>query len=149
MKLLDKLAGGAMEKIADLGGKIIDKVTSDDDKLKAKKELSDMVMNQMSELSKMQSSVILSETKGNWLQRSWRPIVMLGFAFIVMYSKFIAPAFGLQNAELEHDFWTLLELGIGGYVIGRSAEKIAGKVTDNMDVSLLRKKDRKEALKNN
>lgn len=59
------------------------------------------------------------------LQRSWRPLVMLVFAFIVLYSKVIAPLFNLPIAPLEPQFWTLLELGLGGYVIGRSLEKIA------------------------
>ena len=147
MKILKNLGFGAAEKIVELGGKVIDKVTNDDDKLQAKKELSEIVLNEVNELVKAQSSVILSETKGNWLQRSWRPILMLGFGFIVMYAKFIAPAFSLPSAPLESDFWTLLELGIGGYVIGRSVEKISGKVTDNIDLSFLKKKERGENLK--
>ena len=48
--------------------------------------------------------------------------------FIVIYVKFIAPLFDLRIPELENEFWNLLQLGIGGYVIGRSAEKIAEKV---------------------
>jgi hypothetical protein len=54
---------------------------------------------------------------------------MLSFGFIVIYVKFIGPLFGLAIPELENEFWNLLQIGIGGYVVGRSAEKIADKIT--------------------
>ena len=79
----------------------------------------------------MQTDIIIAEAKGNWLQRSWRPILMLSFGFIVIYVKFIAPLFGFTIPPLENEFWDLLQLGIGGYVVGRSAEKIAKSVTIN------------------
>ena len=49
--------------------------------------------------------------------------LMLAFGFIVIYVKFVAPLFGLPIPPLENEFWNLLQLGIGGYVVGRSAEK--------------------------
>ena len=72
----------------------------------------------------MQTDIILSESKGNWIQRSWRPILMLAFGFIIIYCKFLALLFSLPVPELEPEFWNLLQLGIGGYVVGRSGEKI-------------------------
>ena len=80
---------------------------------------------QQLELQRLQTDIILAEAKGNWLQRSWRPILMLAFGFIVIYVKFIAPLFSLPVPPLENEFWNLLQLGIGGYVIGRTGEKIA------------------------
>lgn len=110
-------------------GKVIDDLfTNDEERIKAKNEVLRILKEKELELQKMQTNIILEESKGNWLQRSWRPILMLGFGFIVMYNKFFAPAFSLPNAELEGEFWNLLQLGIGGYVIGRSAEKIAKEV---------------------
>jgi len=132
----------AIEKVADAAKVFGEKITSGKDKDQANKELTETITGAMNEVIKLQSEVIKLELKGNWLQRSWRPILMLGFGFIVMYSKFIAPAFGLPNAELEPDFWTLLEIGIGGYVIGRSAEKITEKASGVIGQNLLRKKDR-------
>jgi len=75
-------------------------------------------------LQKMQTEIIVAEAKGNWLQRSWRPILMLAFGFIVIYVKFVAPLFDLKIPELENEFWNLLQIGIGGYVIGRTGEKM-------------------------
>jgi hypothetical protein len=77
----------------------------------------------------MQTEIIVTEAKGNWLQRSWRPMLMLAFGFIVIYVKFLAPVFNLTIPELEIEFWELLKIGIGGYVVGRSAEKISKNIT--------------------
>ena len=71
-----------------------------------------------------QSSIIQAEAQGNWLQRSWRPIIMLVFATIVLIGTF----FDLPILSDTSRFWDLLEIGIGGYVIGRSAEKITGRL---------------------
>ena len=77
------------------------------------------------ELQRLQTEIIVAEANGNWLQRSWRPILMLCFGFIVMYVKFIAPLFELPIPPLENEGVDLLLWGIGGYVVGRSAEKIS------------------------
>jgi len=114
--------------IKSIGGVIDNLFTSDEERIKAKNEVFQVLKEKELELRKLQTQVIVTEAQGNWLQRSWRPILMLGFGFIVMYNKFFAPAFGLPNAELEGEFWNLLQLGVGGYVIGRSAEKIAKDV---------------------
>jgi hypothetical protein len=111
-------------------GKVIDNLfTNDEERIKAKNEVFKILKEKELELQKMQTEIIVAEAQGNWLQRSWRPILMLAFGFIVIYVKFIAPLFDLRIPELENEFWNLLQLGIGGYVIGRSAEKIAGNIT--------------------
>ena len=124
-KIFEFITGDIIKSI---GGVIDDLFTSDEERIKAKNKVFEILKEKELELRKMQTEVIVTEAKGNWLQRSWRPILMLGFGFIVMYNKFFAPAFGLPNAELENEFWNLLQLGVGGYVIGRSAEKIAKDV---------------------
>ena len=127
-KILNFLTGNVLKEI----GKVIDNIfTNDEERQLAKNQLVQIIQQKELELQKMQTEIIVAETNGNWLQRSWRPILMLSFGFIVIYVKFIAPLFDLKIPELENEFWNLLQLGIGGYVIGRSAEKIADKVTIN------------------
>ena len=127
-KILNFLTGNVLKEI----GKVIDNIfTNDEERLQAKNELTRIIQSKELELQKMQTEVIVAEANGNWLQRSWRPILMLAFGFIVIYVKFIAPLFGFTIPELEEDFWNLLQIGIGGYVVGRSAEKIADKWVDN------------------
>jgi len=125
-KILGWFTGGVVKEV----GNVIDKLfTSEEERLKAKNEVFKVLQEQQLELQKLQTEIVLAEANGNWLQRSWRPILMLAFGFIVIYVKFIAPLFDLRIPPLENEFWNLLQLGIGGYVIGRSAEKIAGNIT--------------------
>lgn len=125
-KILNWFTTGVISEI----GKVIDSLfTSEEERIKAKNEVFKVLQEQQIELQKLQTEIIVSEAKGNWLQRSWRPILMLAFGFIVIYVKFIAPLFDLRIPELEDEFWNLLQLGIGGYVVGRSVEKISKNIT--------------------
>ena len=127
-KILGWFTGGVVKEV----GKVIDSLfTSEEERLKAKNEVFKVLQEQQLELQKLQTEIVLAEANGNWLQRSWRPILMLAFGFIVIYVKFVAPLFDLPIPPLENEFWNLLQLGIGGYVVGRSAEKIAGNITIN------------------
>lgn len=125
-KILSWFSGGLVTEV----GKVIDNLfTSDEERLKAKNEVFKVLQEQQLKLQQLQTEIILAEANGNWLQRSWRPILMLSFGFIVIYVKFIAPLFSLPIPPLEDEFWDLLQLGIGGYVVGRSVEKVAKNIT--------------------
>lgn len=120
-KIVDWFSGGVIKEI----GKVIDSLfTSDEERIKAKNEIFKVLKEQQLELQRLQTEIIVAEANGNWLQRSWRPILMLSFGFIVIYVKFIAPLFSLPIPPLENEFWNLLQIGIGGYVIGRTGEKM-------------------------
>ena len=120
-KIIDWFSTGVIGEI----NKVIDNLfTSDEERMQAKNEMLKVLKEQQLELQKLQTEIILAEANGNWLQRSWRPILMLAFGFIVIYVKFIAPLFALPIPPLENEFWNLLQIGIGGYVIGRTGEKI-------------------------
>tara|TARA_R110001592_G_scaffold48444_1_gene152496 strand:+ start:60 stop:452 length:393 start_codon:yes stop_codon:yes gene_type:complete len=127
-KILSWFSGGLVTEV----GKVIDNLfTSDEERLNAKNEVFKVLQEQQLKLQQLQTEIILAEANGNWLQRSWRPILMLSFGFIVIYVKFIAPLFSLPIPPLEDEFWDLLQLGIGGYVVGRSVEKVAKNITIN------------------
>ena len=76
-----------------------------------------------------QASTIIAEAKsGSWLASSWRPITMLVFVFIIANNYIIAPyllAFGytVPTLAIPPDMWGLIQLGLTGYIVGRSAEK--------------------------
>ena len=120
-KIIDWFSGGVISEVT----KVIDELfTSDEERMHAKNEILKVLKDQQLELQRLQTEVIVAEANGNWLQRSWRPILMLAFGFIVIYVKFIAPLFSLPIPPLENEFWNLLQIGIGGYVIGRTGEKM-------------------------
>ena len=69
-------------------------------------------------------SVIQSEaTSEHFLTANWRPIVMLVFTGLIVARWFGLSAEGISEAEYI-EIWGILKLGIGGYVVGRSAEKV-------------------------
>lgn len=120
-KILEFFGSNVFKSVSDL---IDNLFTNDEERIDAKRKIFQVLKEKELELQKLQTDIILAEAKGNWLQRSWRPILMLAFGFIVIYVKFIAPLFDLRIPELENEFWNLLQLGIGGYVIGRTGEKM-------------------------
>lgn len=60
----------------------------------------------------------------HWLTRLWRPITMLSFVLIILLHSFG----WLAITEIHAEMWRLIQIGLGGYVVGRSAEKIVGKL---------------------
>lgn len=78
----------------------------------------------MEQHGEVQASVIVSEAQGkSWLQRTWRPITMMVFLVLV-----VLDSFGWLPNPLAPQAWTLLSIGLGGYVVGRSAEKVVDKL---------------------
>lgn len=71
-----------------------------------------------------QAAAIREEARGNWLQRSWRPIVMLVFTLIILAGTFL----NLPILADTSRFWDLLEIGLGGYIIGRGSEQLVGSL---------------------
>ena len=107
--------------IANLLGKLIP-----DPQARADAQLKLMQMQQQGDLAELQAavSVILAEASGNWLQRSWRPLMMLFFSGLVGARWFGYSAPNMSEAEVQ-ELWSIVKLGIGGYTIGRSVEKVA------------------------
>lgn len=84
-----------------------------------------LAMQQSGELAELNAavSVLVAEASGNWLQRSWRPLMMLTFTALIVARWLGWAAPNLDAQEYEH-LWSIVQLGIGGYVIGRSVEKV-------------------------
>ena len=124
----------------DIGGKVIDRVWPDPaQKDAAKLELMRLyqagdlaVMAAQTDLAKGAADIIKTEAAGGFLASSWRPITMLVFVALITarWVGFAAP--NLQEAEYLK-LWDIVELGLGGYVIGRSVEKIIPSVADALN----------------
>ena len=138
MGVLDFLKSGAVKAVGD----IVDNVfTNDEEKSEAKKQLTQVVLKSLNDVAEVQGEVIKAEMQGNFLQKSWRPLMMLTFGVIL-----VCKWFGLTNEsiplELELQLLDIVKLGLGGYVVGRSIEKVASTVTENVDMPFLKKKNR-------
>lgn len=142
--IIGRIFGKAGSEISRTVAEAVDALsTSEKEKLELKEKLTATVLSNLVNAQAQATSVLLAETNGNWLQRSWRPVLMLAFGFIIIYEYFISRVSGLPSANLPVNFWDLLELGMGGYVVGRSVEKVAETVTKNVDISFVKKKNRK------
>jgi hypothetical protein len=68
--------------------------------------------------------VVKAEAQGSsWLQRNWRPVTMLTFVGLIVSRMFGWTAPNLSAPEYL-ELWGLMKLGLGGYVVGRSTEKV-------------------------
>lgn len=99
------------------------------DELKRKEvenQMSIAVLQQAQALEQAAAGIIRAEAESeHWLAANWRPILMLTFGALIVarWLGWAAP----DLAEAEYlKLWDIVQLGLGGYVIGRSVEKIAG-----------------------
>lgn len=113
-------------------GDIIDKVIPDSNaRAEAKENLAKMAVTQEGEELMNRFGVIQAEAKSeHWIVAAWRPITMLVFVFIIANNYILAPYIALLFSvdvvlELPPQMWDLLKIGLGGYVVGRSTEKVA------------------------
>jgi hypothetical protein len=68
------------------------------------------------------AKIIEAEAKAGWFASSWRPLLMYVLIFILIWNYVLGPSITIT---LPGDVWTLLQIGLGGYVVGRSAESVA------------------------
>jgi hypothetical protein len=109
----------------------VDKAIPDKDlaeKLKA--QLNTQLLLSSTEELKAAASIVEAEAKSNWFVASWRPLLMYVLIFILVWNYVLGPVIVLFTGtiitfELPGDVWTLLNVGLGGYVVGRSGESIA------------------------
>jgi hypothetical protein len=110
---------------------LLDKVIPDP-AAKADAKIKFMTLAQSGDLKELESatSVIVSEAKSeHWIVSSWRPITMLTFVAIIANNYLLYPYLSLfwdkaPVLVVAPDMWDLLKLGLSGYVVGRSAEKV-------------------------
>ena len=129
--LVEIISGGIGSLIGSIGGIIDDLNTSDEEKLAAKLALSQLenditirLIEAEQTVVQEKAKVLVAEAQGeSWLQRNWRPITMMTFVFIVAWNFILAPLFRQPFLVIPDQMWNLLQLGIGGYIIGRSVEK--------------------------
>lgn len=113
--------------------------TSEEERLEAKSKLTAVqaeVALKWLDMEKaamdLQAKIVQAEMQhGGWLSRSWRPICMLTFlALIVLFWFGLVPANITQ--ETISALFAIIKWGLGGYVVGRSAEKVIPKIVGAM-----------------
>lgn len=112
--------------LAPILGKIVGNLFPDpEQKAKAEQEILVQLMQHQQQIEAAAASIIQSEAASqHWLAANWRPITMLVFLGLIVARWFGWAAPNLAEAEYIK-LWSIVEFGLGGYVVGRSVEKIA------------------------
>jgi hypothetical protein len=124
--IVGKIIGGFVDLI---GESIEDKDEANRIKADLTKALENADMTRFSALIEAQTKTLVAEIQGaSWLQRNWRPILMLVIVAIVGNNYILYPYLSLFTdatlvLELPDKLYNLMTVGVGGYVLGRSAEK--------------------------
>ena len=110
--------------LAPVLGKVLDRVIPDKAaKEKAQMELNKALVTHSADIENAAASVVVAEAKGEgWLQRNWRPLTMISFLVLLFMYWFGIHPENLSDQVIMKLF-DLLQIGIGGYIISRGAEK--------------------------
>lgn len=133
--LLGKAILGPLLPIID---KVIDRLVPDKAKAaEIKLQIQAETMRAEADLAQAAASVVIAEATGHSpLQRNWRPILMYLIMGLLVWFVVLIPVMsgiwpdllGRTNMALSsvpEGIWTLLTIGLGGYIAGRSVEKVA------------------------
>ncbi len=116
--------------IGTIGGKvldIVDDVVEDKDEAnRLKFQIQRQLIETKSSELEAQAKIVLAEAQGSWLQRNWRPLLMVVFAGLVVAHWFGFTASNIPES-VQNSLLNIVMVGVGGYVMGRSAEKVVGK----------------------
>ena len=122
---------GAVAPLAKILFSTIEKSVPDKDlQEKLKAQLQTQLLQSNTQELQAAAKIIEAEAKAGWFASSWRPLLMYVLIFILVWNYVIGPVIkiftgAIISFELPGDVWTLLNVGLGGYVVGRSAESVA------------------------
>ena len=123
---------GLISALAPIVGDIVKEAIPDPDKkAEAENKVRLALLENTKQIEASASQIILAEAKSeSWIASSWRPILMFNITLIVSVNYLIFPLIEVATGSklmipLPDELWTLLTVGVGGYVVGRSGEKVA------------------------
>jgi hypothetical protein len=127
---------GAVAPLAKILFSTIEKSVPDKDlQEKLKSQLQTQLLQSNTQELQAAAKIIEAEAKAGWFASSWRPLLMYVLIFILVWNYVIGPVVKIFTGavisfELPGDVWGLLQIGLGGYVVGRSAESVARTIAN-------------------
>lgn len=124
--------------LAPLLGDVVRKVVPDKNRQQEiERELKLTLMENAESLEQLRGEIVLAEAKSeHWITATWRPLLMLITVGIIGLNYLIFPVLGIwvpdvmtHVLELPDPLWDMLTLGVGGYIVGRSGEKMVDRWT--------------------
>jgi Holin of 3TMs, for gene-transfer release len=120
--------------------KVLDAYIKDTElRRKLQADLENKLTEHLGKTQELEQAIVLAEIKSeHWLTRSWRPILMLTLLGFIVFVGLVIPLldaivgspvpFNPRWQALPQPFWDFLSVGVGGYIGGRTLEKVAGQV---------------------
>ncbi len=127
---------GAVAPLAKILFSTIEKSVPDKDlQEKLKSQLQTQLLQSNTQELQAAAKIIEAEAKAGWFASSWRPLLMYVLIFILVWNYILGPVVKIFTGavisfELPGDVWGLLQIGLGGYVVGRSAESVARTIAN-------------------
>ena len=127
MGVLNKLfSGGASKLVESVGGVLDNVITTDEEKLEAKRKLKEVILSHEAEMERNITDRWAADMNSDsWLSKNVRPIVLIFLVVSTVLMIFIDA--GAINFTVEEKWTDLLQLVlitvIGAYFGGRSLEK--------------------------
>lgn len=119
--------------LAPIVGQIVGSLFPDPtEKAKAEAEAMRQLLAHQGEIEAAAAKIIQTEAAStHWLAANWRPLTMITFTALIVarWMGWVAP--NISEAEYLK-LWSIIEFGLGGYVVGRSVEKIAPSIATAM-----------------
>lgn len=113
-----------LSPLASIANSVIDKVVTDKNEAqRIKAGIATAFMAEGAAHLEAASKIIIAEANGGFLQRNWRPFTMLVFVALVVM-KWMGLTDKSVSLEVELELMRLIQIGLGGYVVSRSAEKV-------------------------
>jgi len=131
MGVLNKLfSGGASKLVESVGGVLDNVITTDEEKLEAKRKLKELILSHEAEMEKNITDRWTADMNSDsWLSKNVRPLVLIFLIVCTMLLIFIDA--GALKFTVEEKWTDLLQLVlitvIGAYFGGRSIEKVRKK----------------------
>ena len=127
---------GAVAPLAKILFSTIEKSVPDKDlQEKLKAQLQTQLIQSNTQELQAAAKIIEAEAKAGAFASSWRPLLMYVLIFILVWNYILGPVVKIFTGavisfELPGDVWGLLQIGLGGYVVGRSAESVARTIAN-------------------
>lgn len=125
--------------LAPILGRVVGNLFPDPaEKARAEAEVLQQLMVHQTQIETAAAQIINAEAASqHWLAANWRPITMLIFVALIVARWLGWAAPDLSEAEYIK-LWSIVEFGLGGYVVGRSVEKTAPPIVAAIAASLKR-----------
>lgn len=123
--------GALLTVLAPILGDVLKRVIPDSDKqIDIEREVKLALLEHTDSIEAVRGKIVLEEARStSWLTSTWRPLLMMVMVTIIAMNYLFFPilqmVFGVEVAlELPAELWNLLTIGVGGYIVGRSGEKM-------------------------